>query len=167
MTASSRNLEEALSYLALGIHDTELLPAEQRMFTTMALMNSILARDVENGILALSLFVRAANDAYTNPHQGRFDPGAVRKSGSQSASTFTDSALILANRRCLCEVVESGRGRHTFDLKAPGVETTLTGAIANFSLVDLQRLEGIFAGIRDENLMSSQLNTLAALRLRR
>ncbi len=167
MTTSARNLEEALSYLALGIHDTELLPAEQRMLTTMALMNSILGRDIENGILALSLFVRAANDAYANPHQGRFEPDVVRKISSQSATTFTDSAMILANRRCLCEVVDTGRGRNTFDLKAPGVETaTFTGAIANLSLVDFQRLEGILAGIRDENLMSSQLNILAVLRLR-
>ena len=92
----------------------------------------------------------------------------VRKIYSRSATAFTDSALILADRRCLCEVVDTGRGRHTFGLKVPGVETaTLTGAIANLSLVDFQRLEGILAGIRDENLMSSQLNILVALRLRK
>jgi hypothetical protein len=167
MTASASDPEEALSYLGLGIHDTELLPAEQRMVTTMALMNAILGRDLENGILALSLFVRAANDAYTNPHQGRFEPDVVRKIYSKSATAFTDSALILANRRCLCEVVDTGRSRHTFGLKVPGVETaTFTGAIMNLSPVDVQRLEGILAGIRDENLMSRQLNILAALRLR-
>lgn len=168
MTASASDPQEALGYLGLGIHDTELLPAEQRMVTTTALMNSILGRDIENGILALNLFVRAANDAYTSPHQGRFEPDVVRKIYSRSATAFTDSALILADRRCLCEVVDTGRGRHTFGLKVPGVETaTLTGAIANLSLVDFQRLEGILAGIRDENLMSSQLNILVALRLRK
>jgi hypothetical protein len=167
MTASARDPGEALSYLGLGIHDTELLPAEQRMVTTVALMNAILGRDLENGILALSLFAGAANDAYTNPHKGRFEPDVVRKVYSKTATAFTDSALILASRRCLCEVVDTGRGRHTFGLKVPGVETaTMTGAIAKLSLVDAQRLEGILAGIRDENLMSSQLNILAALRLK-
>jgi hypothetical protein len=168
MTASARDREEALSYLGLGLYDTELLPAEQRMVTTKALMNAILDRDLDNGILALSLFVRAANDAYTSPHKGRFEPDVVRKIYSKSATAFTDSALILANRRCLCEVVDTGRGRHTFALKVPGVETaTFAGAIPKLSLVDVQRLEGILAGIRDENVMSSQLNILAALRLRR
>jgi hypothetical protein len=58
-------------------------------------------------------------------------------------------------------------GRHTVSLNVPGLETaTLTGAIAKFSLVDVQRLEGFLAGIRDENLMSSQLAILAALRLK-
>jgi hypothetical protein len=167
MTASAHDPEEALSYLGLGIHDTELLPAEQRMVATTALMNAILGRDLENGISALSLFVRAANDAYTSPRHGRFEPDVVRKIYSKSATAFTDSALILANRRCLCEVVDTSRGRHTFALKVPGVETaTLTGAIASLPLVDFLRLEGILAGIRDENLMSSQLNILAALRLR-
>ena len=167
MAATARGPEEALNYLGLGVHDTELLPAEQRMVTAMALTNSILGRDIENGILALNLFVRAANDAYTNPHQGRFEPDAVRKAYSRSATTFTDSALILANRRCLCEVVDTGRGRHTFSLKVPGVEpSTFTGAIVNFSPADFQRLEEVLAGISDENLMSSQLNLLAALRLR-
>lgn len=75
--------------------------------------------------------------------------------------------MILANRRCLCEIVDTGRGRYTFDLKVPGIETsTLRGPIAKLPLVDAQRLEGILAGIRDENLMASQLNILAALRLR-
>jgi hypothetical protein len=91
----------------------------------------------------------------------------VRKIYSMSATSFTDSALILANRRCLCEVVDTGRGRHTFGLKVPAVETaTLTGAIAKLPLLDVQRLEGILVGVRDENLMSTQLNILAALLLR-
>ena len=168
MTASARDHEEALGYLALGLRDTDLLPAEQRMVTTRALMNAILGRDLENGILALDFFVRAANDAYTTPHQGRFEPDLIRKVYSKYATTFTDSPLILANRRCLCEVVDTGRGRQAFHLKVPGVETsTLTDAIAKLSLVDTQRLEGILAGIRDENLMSNQLNQLAALRLRK
>jgi hypothetical protein len=168
MTASAHDREEALNYLALGLHDTELLPAEQRMVTTRALTNAILGRDLENGILTLNLFVRAANDAYTNPHQGRFEPDIIRKIYSKYATTFTDSALILASRRCLCEVVDTGRGRQAFELKVPGVETsTLTGAIAKLSLVDVQRLAEILAGIRDENLMSSQLNGLAALRFRK
>ena len=38
ITASAGDPEEAPSYLGLGIHDTELLPAEQRLVTTMALM---------------------------------------------------------------------------------------------------------------------------------
>lgn len=108
---AARGYEEALSYLGFGLRDTELLPAEQRMVTTRALMNAILGRDLENGIAALDLFVRAANDAYTSPHQGRFEPDIIRKRYSKSATTFTDSALILANRRCLCEVVDTGRGR--------------------------------------------------------
>jgi hypothetical protein len=137
------------------------------MVTTMALMNAIFSRRLENGILALNLFVRAANDAYTSPRQGRFEPDVVRKIRSKSATTFTDSSLILANRRCLCEVVDTGRGRHTFHLKVPGMETaTLPGSIAQLPLMDVQRLEGILSGIRDENLMSSQLNILAALRLK-
>ena len=167
MKAAARDSPEAFSYLGLGFHDTELLPAEQRMATTIALMNAIFRRDLENGILALNLFVRAANDAYTSPHQGRFEPDVIRKIRSKSATTFTDSSLILANRRCLCEVVDTGRGRHTFDLKVPGMETaTLPGSIAKLPLMDVQRLEGILSGIRDENLMSRQLNILAALRLK-
>ena len=65
-------------------------------------------------------------------------------------------------------MVDTGRGRHPFSLKVPGVETaTLTGAVANLSPVDFQRIEGVLAGIRDENLMANELNTLAALRLKK
>ena len=168
MTAAARDREEALSYVGLALHDSDLLPAEQRMVTSMALMNAIFGRDLENGILSLNVYVRAANDAYTSPHQGRFEPDVIRKVYSKSSTTYTDSALILANRRCLCEVVDTGRGRHAFSLKVPGVEvSTFAGGMAERSLADVQRLEGILAGIRDENLMSGQLNVLAAMRLRK
>lgn len=109
-----------------------------------------------------------ANDAYTNPPQGKFEPDIIRRVYSQTATTFTDSALILANRRCLCEIVDTGRGRQAFALKVPGLQTSAFGGpIRELSLVDVQRLEAILAGIRDESLMSSQLNGLAALRLGR
>jgi hypothetical protein len=168
MTVAARDQVDALGYFGLGIRDTDLLPAEQRMVTTTALMSAILPRDLENGFLALSLFVKAANDAYTSPHQGRFEPDIVRKVYSQTASAFTDSALILANNRCLCEVVDTARGRHSFGLKVPGVQAFgLPMVMQTLSGSDAERTEGIFAGIRDENLQSSQMIALAALRLKR
>ncbi len=168
MTAAGRDLEEALSYFGLGIRDTDLLPAEQRMVTTTAMMSAILPRDTESGLLALSLFVQAANDADTSPHKGRFEPDVVRKIYSATASAFTDSSLILINSRCFCEVVDTTRGRHTFGLKVPRVQAfglpvdglTLSG-------VDIERLEAVLAGLRDENLLSTELMAIAALRLKR
>ena len=168
MATAGRDLEEALSYLGLGVRDTDLLPAEQRMVTTTALMSAIAPRDMENGILALSLFVRAANDAYTSPHQGRFEPDIIRKIYSGTASTFTDSALILSNRRCLCEVVDTARGRQTFGLKVPLVQPFgLPVEGLTLSRAAVERMEATLDGLRDENLLSTELIALAAQRLKR
>jgi hypothetical protein len=59
----------------------------------MALMNAILGRDLENGIPALSLYVRAANDAYMKPHQGRFEPDVVRKKSIRIPQPRSRTAL--------------------------------------------------------------------------
>ena len=113
LTAAARDRGEALGYAALALRDHELLPAEQRMLITASLAGATLRIDAENGFTALNLFVKAANDAYIKPHEGRFDPQVVRKrSPSSRATTFTDSSLILANSRGLREVVDTGRGRH-------------------------------------------------------
>lgn len=167
MAGAARNREEALGYFGLGIKDVDLLPAEQRMVTATALMSVILPKETENGILALTLFVQAANDAYTSPHKGRFEPQIVRKIYSGTATAFTDSALILANRRCVCEVVDTGRGRHTSRLKVPGLDAyDMPGAARAFSGADPDRLESILVGIRDETLLSNVLVAFAAQRLK-
>jgi hypothetical protein len=168
LVAASRNRDEALGYLALGLRDTELLPAEQRMLTTAGLAGAMLRIDAESGLNAMNHFVRAANDAYTSPREGRFDPQVARKLTPGKATSFTDSSLILANSRCLCEAVDTGAGRHNFQLKVPGVEATqLAGIVQHASTVDTGRIEAILLGLRDETLMASGLNALAAQRLER
>jgi len=163
---ATQDRQEALAYFQLGIRDADLLPAEQRIVTAAALSSVMLPSDAENGFLALGLLVNAANDAYTSPHKVKFEPQVVRKVYSATASTFTDSSLILANSRCLCEVVDTGRGRHTFAVKVPGIRGfDLTSVVKNASSVDPVRLEAVLAGLRDETRLASAMNSLAALRL--
>jgi hypothetical protein len=166
LAAAARDRGEALGYVSLGLHDMEILPAEQRMLVTAALSGAVLGVDADSGFSALNLFVKAANDAYDRPRQGRFDPQVFRKQAAASkATTFSDSSLILANSRCLCEVIDSGGGRHNFTLKAPGVQATqLTGVLRNAKGVDTGRVEAILLALKDETLMASGLNALAALR---
>ena len=166
LAAAARDRGQALGYVALGLRDTELLPAEQRMLTTAGLAGAMLRVDADNGLSALNLFVKAANDAYSSPREGRFDPQVIRKHSPLSKSTtFTDSSLILANSRCLCEALDTGRGRHNFTLKVPGLQATqLTDVVRNASGVDTGRLEAILLALKDETLMAAGLNALAALR---
>jgi hypothetical protein len=169
LVAAARDGGEALGYAALALREIELLPAEQRMLATAALAGATFPVDADNAFSQLNLFVQAANDAYRNPHQARFDPQVIRRQSAMAkTTTFTDSSLILANSRCLCEAVDTGRGRHSFTLKVPGLQATgLTGVVRNASGVDTERLEAILLGLRDETLMAAGLNALAALRLGR
>src|SRR5262249_3163926 len=144
--------DESLGYLQLGLKDLESLPAELKMVASSALAGAVLARDAQNGLLAVSLWGGAANDAYTSPHKGRFDPQSVRKIYSRNTTTGDDSALILANRRCLCEAVDSGRGRNYFTLKVPGVnQFQLRDVIRGAPVADFERLLATILGVRDEN----------------
>jgi hypothetical protein len=165
LAAAARDHGERLGYAALALRDIELLPAEQRMKITSGLAGAMLRADADNGFSALKLYVQAANDAYSSPREGRFDPQVLRKHSPLSKSTTsTDSSLILANSRCLCEVVDTGRGRHNFSLKVPGLQATeLTGVVRNASGVDPERLEAIVLSLREETLMAAGLNALAVL----
>lgn len=56
-----------------------------------------------------------------------------------------------ARCRCTCEVVDTGRGRHNFNLKVPGVTMlTLSELLRNASGVDPERLESVLIGLQDE-----------------
>ncbi|HKE25019.1 MAG TPA: hypothetical protein VKB88_21810 [Bryobacteraceae bacterium] len=169
LAAATQDHGEALGYSSLAVGDTELLPAEQRMITAAGLAGAILRADAANGFNALNLFVEAANDAYSNPREGRFDPQVLRNHSVLSKSTaYTDSSLILANSRCLCEVVDTGRGRHNFPLKVPGLQTTdLAGVVRIAYGISAERLETLLLALRDETLMAAGLNTLASVRLGR
>jgi hypothetical protein len=168
LAGAARDRGEALGYFGLAIRDAELLPAEQRMLITAALTSVMLRANADDGIRALDLFVRAANDAYSSPRKGRFDPQVFRKHSPLSeATTVTDSSLIMANTRCVCEAVDTGRGRHNFTLKVPAVQSTsLEAVVRNATGADTERLEATLLSLRDETLMASGLNALAALRLR-
>jgi hypothetical protein len=61
---------------------------------------------------------------------------------------------------------DTGRARHNFNLKVPGVATlTLSGLARNASGVDPVRLESVLIGLQDEERLARALNDLAALRL--
>jgi hypothetical protein len=168
LAAAAPNRDDAFGFFSLGLRDAELLPAEQRMLTRAALAGAVFRIDPESGLTAFKLLTEAANDAYTSPRQGRFDPQVIRKVKISRATTFTDSSLILANSRGLREVVDTGRGWHSFALKIPGVHTLdLPAAVRSASGEDTGRIEALLLGIRDENLMAAGLNALAALRLAR
>lgn len=143
--------DEAQGYFQLGLTDSKLLPAEQRMLTTAALASAMLPLDADNGMVALAGSVEAANDAYVSPHKGRFDPQIIHKIFSGKTDASTDSPLILANRRCLCEVVDTGLGRVTFPLKVPGVKALrLPSVIQGATSADPERLQSAILGLRDE-----------------
>jgi hypothetical protein len=164
--AASPDLSFALNYFSLGLRDAKVLPAEQRLTVDVALAAVMLPRDQDSGLFALRQVVQAANDAYMTPRKGRFDPQVIRKIFSSETSTATDSPLVLLNSRCTCEVVDTGRGRHNFNLKVPGVTTlTLSRLISNASGVDPERLESVLIGLQDEERLARALNDLAALRL--
>jgi hypothetical protein len=169
LVAAAQDRGEALGYVALGLRDIQMLPAEQRMLTAAGLAGATLRVDADTAYTVLNLFVEAANDAYRNPHQARFDPQVIRtQSALSKATTFTDSSLILANSRCLCEAVDTGRGRHNFTLKVPRLDATgLTAVVRNASNLDFERVQTILLDLRDEALMADGLNALAALRLKR
>ncbi len=168
ITASAGSREVAFGHFQLGLKDSTLLPAEQRMMTLAALAGAMLRLDAENGFSAVSQFVEAGNHAYISPHQGIFDPAVVRKIYSGKTPTTTDSALILANRRHTVEVVDSGLGRNNFPLKVPGVPSLdLPVVLRNAAGADPERLEAIVLGLRDETLLADALNALAWLRLDR
>jgi hypothetical protein len=75
--------------------------------------------------------------------------------------------LILANNRCVCEVVDTLRGRHTFMLNVPGVAGVGLPRLLQQGprQMNVERVEGMLVEIRDENLQSSALTGLAAMRL--
>ena len=165
--AASPDLSFALNYFSLGLRDAKVLPAEQRLTVDVALAAVMLPRDQDSGLFALRQVVQAANDAYMTPREGRFDPTVIRKVFSSDIHTSigTDSSLVMLNSRCTCEVVDTGRGRHNFNLKVPGVTTlTLSRLISNASGVDPERLESVLIGLQDEERLARTLNDLAALR---
>jgi hypothetical protein len=115
---------------------------------------------------ALGLLIDAANDAYTHPHWGVFDPTVLRRPNLK-ADLGTDSPLILFNRRGLCEVVDTGQHRYTFRLKVPGADALSLAAMLPLARgVDPARLEAVIVGLRDETQMVFAMNALAAERLK-
>src|SRR5207253_1213497 len=62
--AAARDPNSALGYFQLGLHEAEVLPAEQRLTVTVALAAGMLPRDQDNGLFALRQVVQAANEAY-------------------------------------------------------------------------------------------------------
>ena len=167
--AAAPDPDSALGYFQLGLLDAEVLPAEQRLAVTAALAAVMLPRDQDNGLFALRQVLQAANEAYMTPHEGRFDPQVIHKAYSSlhpldltpqsDTSTATDSPLVIANSRCTCEVVDTGLGRHYFNLKVPGVTTlTLSGLVRNALGIDPRRLESILIGLQDEQRLASALN---------
>lgn len=158
--------EAAISQFQFAAKETEGLAAEQRAYLWAAIASSIVKLDSETFFFALNQMVVSLNDAYTNPHKGRFDPKSVRQIYNPRVSTSTDAALVLFNRRGLVEVVDSGAGRHSFSLKAPGVPAyRLTDVIRGAADVDPSRIEGILLGLSSEAERVNALVALAALRL--
>ncbi len=165
IAAGSRLRDAALGPFQLAMKDIESLPAEQQMFTLAANAGAIFPADSDNGLMALGLLIDAANDAYTRPHRGVFDPKVLRRY-SAKAALGSDSSLVLFNRRGLCEVVDTGQHRYNFALRVPGVETLRLPAVMSLARgVDPARLEALLAGLRDETQMALALNALAAARL--
>jgi hypothetical protein len=78
ITGASGKRDEALGPFQLAMKDIESLPAEQRMFTLAANAGAIFEASTDNGLMALGLLIDAANDAYTRPHRGVFDPKVLR-----------------------------------------------------------------------------------------
>ena len=166
IAAASVQPDAALGPFQLALKDIEALPAEQRMFTLAANAGAIFRADADNGLVALGMLIDAANDAYTRPHRGVFDPKVLRRP-SKNAALGTDSSLILFNRRGLCEVVDTGQHRYNLALRAPGAEAlTLPAVLASARTADPVRLEALIVGLRDESLMAAGLNALAGMRLR-
>jgi hypothetical protein len=166
LAAHAGSRAEALDYFQLALKDVDLLPPEQRMFTLSALAGAMLRIDSDNGYLALSLLATAANEAYANPRSGRFDPAIGRRIFSGNASSSTDSAFILTNRRHTCEVVDTGVGRRCFALEAPGLATGPLPALLRATRGgDADRMEAIALALRDESLLAASLNALASQRM--
>lgn len=165
ITAATVQHDAALGPFQLAMRDIEGLPAEQRMFTLAANAGAIFDLDPDNGLMAVGLMVEAANDAYTHPHKGVFDPKVLRRF-SAKASLGSDTALVLFNRRGLCEVIDTGQHRYDFPLRIPGVQAlTLPAVVPLARDVDPARLEALIVGLRDETQMALALNALAAARL--
>ena len=165
IAAASRPRDAALGPFQLAMKDIESLPAEQQMFTLAANAGAIFPADPDNGLMALGLLIDAANDAYTRPHRGVFDPKVLRRY-SAKAALGTDSSLVLFNRRGLCEVVDTGQHRYNFALRVPGAEALRLPAVMSQARgVDPARLEALIAGLHDETQMALALNALAAARL--
>ena len=128
IVASAADRDAAIGPFQLAIRDIEPLPAEQRIFTLAANDGAIFQHAPDNGLGTLDSLIQAANDAYTHPHRGFFDPTVLRKYNGK-ADVGTDSSLILFNRRGLCEVVDTGQHRYTFRLRVPGVEALSLAAV--------------------------------------
>lgn len=166
IAAASGSRDAALGPFQLALRDIRPLPAEQRMFTLAGNAGAIFEAAPDNGLMALGLVIEAANDAYTSPHKGFFDPQVLRRP-SRKASSSTDSSLILFNRRGLFEVVDTGQHRYNFTLHVPGVEALRLPAVLPLARgVDAARLEALILELKDEAQMAQALNALVEVRLK-
>jgi hypothetical protein len=166
MTAASKDRDPGLGTLQLAFKDAEPMAAEHKAITLSAAANAVLRKDAANGYVAMKLLIDAVNDAARSPRKYFFDPASARRAFSGRAASGTDTSLILFNRRCLCEVVESREGRVYFGLKIAGANIfRLPDVVRNTVGVDLPRMEAMLLGVRDERLMAQALLALAELRL--
>ena len=142
------------------------MAAEHKMLTLAAAANAVLRKDPDSGYLAVSELVKASNDAARRPRRAFFDPASARRAFSGRAAAGTDTSLIVFSKRCLCEVIDTGAGRHYFGLQVAGANVlSLPAVVRNAAGLDPLRLEAIILNLRDERQMAEALNALAELRL--
>ncbi len=165
--AASPDRDAAIGPLQLALRDIDSLPAEQRVLTLANNAGAMFHVAPDNGLTILGLLIDAANDVYTHPRRGFFDPTMLR-TVSKKVDLGTDSPLILFNRRGLCEVVDTGQHRYTFPLKVPGAMSPSLSEVLPLAVgVDPARLEALVLSLRDETQVAFGLNALAAVRLKK
>ncbi|MEO8100252.1 MAG: hypothetical protein ABI811_21300 [Acidobacteriota bacterium] len=148
--------------------DAQVLPAEFRAAMLCALANALLRQHrPDQAYQLLSQIGMALNDARTAPRRARFDPARLRRvSSGAGGGTDVDSIPLGTNR--FFAVVDTGQSRLNFDITVPGVSIfTLPRVLAGAGEIDVNRLQAVVAGLRDETERAAALTAIAELRLKR
>ena len=105
--------------LMLAWRDLEAQTPERREYALLVLAERMFALGLDAGYTVLTQAVAAHNEALVRPRTQRFDPAALRKNFSAGKDASFEAALLVRYAKPLYELVDSGRGRFSFQLNAP------------------------------------------------
>jgi hypothetical protein len=150
-TAGTR--EGGLQALRLALKDAQPLPAAPRACLLTALAGAALSKAPDEALGILRQSIEAENDASS-------------QTGESGGDSSDGGPAIRCGPVGLVEEVDTGEGRQSILLRAPGLSTyTISGLLAQARKLDFPRLESAAQELRDPAQLAEALVALAELRL--